>query len=94
MCEENSQERINVIEFLNWGSLLRYVPRAITGRNLSKVTFGASGFYLTTSLYLTWWKKGWATYNFGKKDETSVLSFFCQTLTFKLFQIFCTTCDK
>jgi hypothetical protein len=30
------------------GVLLRSVPRAIRGRYLLKVTFGANGFYFTT----------------------------------------------
>ena len=61
------------------GVLLRSVPRTVRGRYLFKVTFGANGFYFTTSSYLMWWKKGWPPKFLGVFEEKSMLIFFSVT---------------
>ena len=75
-----------------WGVLLRSVPRAIRGRYLLKVTFGADVFFLHPSI-LCGRKRAGPPKFLGEYEENSMFRFFCHTLTFKLFLIF-NTCGR
>ena len=75
------------------GVLLRSVPRAIRERYLLKVTFGANGFYFLHNSILCGGKRAGPPKLLGEYEENTMFSFFCHTLTFKLFRIF-NTCGR